>query len=201
MTYIIFTLLHNLLDFLQVNRFKTAKHWDSFFTHCSTGLYSIMGDEMKENREPYYYYMGSSYYPLLIVDVCGGVKAYLGRRGVSVIEVGLPGEVGKCSGRDAAWGRGVCSVKSVYKLLGVSEVSGWFPTVMPSVVAFPFDEVLMLVTILTTVEDPLHLVFKFVVHLYGVWRGWYVSVDFVTLPRGKTVNVEDRVLVHKWWEE
>jgi len=129
------------------------------------------------------------------------MKAYLGRRGVSVIEVGLPGEVGKCSGRDAAWGRGVCSVKSVYKLLEVSEVSGWFPTVMPGVVTFPFDEVLMLVTILTTVEDALHLIFKFVVHLYEVWRGWYASVDFVTLPWGKTVNVEDRVLVHKWWEE
>src|SRR6267154_2632401 len=40
MTYIIFTLLHNLLDFRQVNLFKRAKHWDSFFTHCmsSTGL-------------------------------------------------------------------------------------------------------------------------------------------------------------------
>src|SRR6267154_1495011 len=34
MIYIIFTLLHNLLDFRQVNLFKTAKHWDSFFTHC-----------------------------------------------------------------------------------------------------------------------------------------------------------------------
>src|SRR6267154_2731231 len=34
MTYIIFTLLHNLLDFRQVNLFKRAKHWDSFFTHC-----------------------------------------------------------------------------------------------------------------------------------------------------------------------
>src|SRR6267154_4496198 len=36
MTYIIFTLLHNLLDFRQVNLFKRAKHWDSFFTHCIT---------------------------------------------------------------------------------------------------------------------------------------------------------------------
>ena len=35
MTYIIFTLLHNLLDFRQVNLFKRAKHWDSFFTHCT----------------------------------------------------------------------------------------------------------------------------------------------------------------------
>jgi len=34
MTNIIFTLLHNLLDFQQVNLFKTAKHWDRFFTHC-----------------------------------------------------------------------------------------------------------------------------------------------------------------------
>ena len=36
MTYIIFTLLHNLLDFFQVNLFKIAKHWDSFFTHCTS---------------------------------------------------------------------------------------------------------------------------------------------------------------------
>src|SRR6267154_4153670 len=35
MTYIIFTLLHNLLEFRQVNLFKRAKHWDSFFTHCT----------------------------------------------------------------------------------------------------------------------------------------------------------------------
>src|SRR6267154_6870458 len=160
-----------------------------------------MRDEMKENREPYCYYMGSLYYPLHIVDVHSGVKAYLGRRGVGIIEVGLPGEVGKCGGRDAARGRGVCSVKGIYKLLGVSKVSGWFPTVVPSVVAFPFDEVLILVTILTTVEDALYLVFKFVVHLYGVWRGWYASVDFVTLLWGKTVNVEDQVLAHRWWEE
>ena len=33
MTYIIFTLLHNLLDFHQVNLFKIAKHYNSFFTH------------------------------------------------------------------------------------------------------------------------------------------------------------------------
>jgi len=54
---------------------------------------------------------------------------------------------------------------SIYKLLGVSEVSGWFPTVVSSVVAFPFDEVLILVMVLMTVKDALHLVFKFIVHL------------------------------------
>jgi hypothetical protein len=32
--YIIFRILCNLLVFWQVNLFKTAKHWDSFFTHC-----------------------------------------------------------------------------------------------------------------------------------------------------------------------
>src|SRR5882757_8068562 len=45
MTYIIFTLLHNLLDFQQVNLFKRAKHWDSFFTHC-TYIDSTTSDSM-----------------------------------------------------------------------------------------------------------------------------------------------------------
>jgi hypothetical protein len=35
MTYIILRLLHNLFDLCQVSLSKTAKHWDSFFTHCS----------------------------------------------------------------------------------------------------------------------------------------------------------------------
>jgi uncharacterized protein (DUF1919 family) len=34
MTYIISRLLHNLFDLCQVSLSKTAKHWDSFFTHC-----------------------------------------------------------------------------------------------------------------------------------------------------------------------
>src|SRR6267154_3156449 len=43
MIYIIFTLVHNLLDFLQVNLFKTAKHWDSFFTYCTlTFNYTVL---------------------------------------------------------------------------------------------------------------------------------------------------------------
>jgi hypothetical protein len=33
MTYIIFRLLYNLFDLCQVSLSKTAKHWDSFFTH------------------------------------------------------------------------------------------------------------------------------------------------------------------------
>src|SRR6267154_564820 len=33
MTYIIFRLLYNLLDLCQASLSKTAKHWDSFFTH------------------------------------------------------------------------------------------------------------------------------------------------------------------------
>src|SRR6267154_4666616 len=41
MTYIMFTLLHNLLDFQQVNLFKRAKYWDSFFTHCTLAVAAI----------------------------------------------------------------------------------------------------------------------------------------------------------------
>ena len=32
--YIIYTFLHSLLDLLQLNLSETAKHWDSFLTHC-----------------------------------------------------------------------------------------------------------------------------------------------------------------------
>jgi hypothetical protein len=41
MTYIIFRLLHNLFDLCQVSLSKTAKHWDSFFTHCILGLMTL----------------------------------------------------------------------------------------------------------------------------------------------------------------
>jgi hypothetical protein len=40
MTYIIFRLLHNLFDLCQVSLSKTAKHWDSFFTHCTSPVLS-----------------------------------------------------------------------------------------------------------------------------------------------------------------
>ena len=39
MIYIIFRLLYNLFDLCQVSLSKTAKHWDSFFTHCSSDEY------------------------------------------------------------------------------------------------------------------------------------------------------------------
>jgi hypothetical protein len=42
MTYIIFRLLDNLLDLCQVSPFKTAKHWDSFFTP----LYLLRADNL-----------------------------------------------------------------------------------------------------------------------------------------------------------
>jgi len=88
-------------------------------------------------------------------------------------------------------------MKSLHDLRATWEISSRFPTIMPRVVPLPFDKVLVLVAILTTVEDIFDLIFDFVIHLDRVWRGWIVSLDFVALPWGQTVHVENRVLSHK----
>jgi hypothetical protein len=77
------------------------------------------------------------------------------------------------------------------------EISSGLPTIMPRVVPLPFDEVLVLVAILTAVEDLFDLILDFVIHLHRVWRGWIVPLDFVALPWGQTVHVKNRVLSHK----
>jgi hypothetical protein len=71
---------------------------------------------------------------------------------------------------------------------------------MPRIIPLPFDEVLVLVPILTTVEDVLDLILDLIIHLDRVWRGWIMSLDFIPLPWGQTVYVEDRMLPHKWRE-
>jgi hypothetical protein len=71
---------------------------------------------------------------------------------------------------------------------------------MPHIIPLPFDEVLVLIPILTTVEDVLDLILNLIIHLDRVRRGWIMSLDFVALPRGQMVYVEDRMLPHKWRE-
>jgi hypothetical protein len=87
-------------------------------------------------------------------DVCGGYEAkFLIRAGWGGGEVltRLPQESSKGGSREAMQGRQVLSVEGVNKLLRVSKVSSWFPAIMLSIVAFPFDKVLILVVILTTI--------------------------------------------------
>jgi hypothetical protein len=109
----------------------------------------------------------------------------------------LPWESSKDGSREATRCERVLSVEGVNKLLGVSKVSSWFPAVMPSIIALPFDKVLILVAILTTVQDTFNFVFEFVFNL-NRFRGWWVlSVDVIAVPWREAVDVEDRVLTHR----
>jgi len=64
-------------------------------------------------------------------------------------------------------------MKGLNEVRAVSEVCSRFPTVMSGIVAFPFDEVLILVTILTTVKDALDFILKGIINLYR-GRRWRV---------------------------
>jgi hypothetical protein len=75
-------------------------------------------------------------------------------------------------------------MESLHNLRATRKVSSWFPTIMPRIIPLPFDEVLVLVPILTTVEDVLDLILDLVIHLDRVWRGRIMSLDFIPLPWG-----------------
>jgi hypothetical protein len=109
---------------------------------------------------------------------------------------GLPGKCGKHGGSKTAQGRGVFGVEGIYKFLGVSKVSSRFPTIVSCIITAPFDEVLVLVTVLTTVEHTLYFIFKFLINLNRFRWWWVVAIDSVTVPGRETVDVEDWVLAH-----
>ena len=69
---------------------------------------------------------------------------------------------------------------------------------MSGIIPFPLDKVLELVTILTAVEDGLNFIFKVVV--YFKWRRrWGISaIDVVAQPRGEAIDMEHRMLAHRW---
>ena len=92
-------------------------------------------------------------------------------------------------------------MKGVDELLRVSKVCSWFPTIVPKIIALPFDQVLELVTILTTVQDVFNFIFEFVIDLNWLWRWWSVSVYLIAAPWGETVDMKDRVLSHGWRKE
>jgi hypothetical protein len=68
------------------------------------------------------------------------------------------------------------------------------------IIAFPLDEVLVLIAILVTIEHAFDLVFSFVVNLNWWWWGRVFSIYFVAGPGGESVDMEYRVLVHEGGE-
>ena len=87
-------------------------------------------------------------------------------------------------------------MKGVYKFLGVSEIGGWFPAVVSGMVPFPFDQVLVLVLVLTTVKNLFNFILKFVFDLDWIWWWGDVAINVVALPRGEAVDMKNRVLMH-----
>jgi len=134
-----------------------------------------------------------------MVDICDGHEAKLpcaAGWGVSVVEAWLPGKGGKGRGSKVTWGRGMCGMKSINKLLGVSKMNSWFPAVVPHVISLPFDKVLILVAVLMTIKDSVNFIFKLVVNL-DWFRGWRSkTVDIIASPGRETVDIEDWVLTH-----
>jgi hypothetical protein len=57
-------------------------------------------------------------------------------------------------------------MKGLNEVWAVSEMCSRFPTVMSSIIALPLDEVLVLVTILTTVKDAFDFVLEGIINLY-----------------------------------
>jgi len=68
--------------------------------------------------------------------------------------------------------RGVCSMKSLNKVWAMGKMCSRLPTVMSSIIALPFDEILILAVILMTIQDAFDFVLQHIINLYQRWRGW-----------------------------
>ena len=87
----------------------------------------------------------------------------------------------------------------VDKFLTVCEALGRLPAVVAFAVPFPAYQILKLVAIGTTIEDLLHFVFQFTLHLNRLGRGRLFSIDLVTLPGCQTVHMDHIVpVLHGW---
>ena len=54
---------------------------------------------------------------------------------------------------------------------------------MTSIIAFPLDKILKLITILATVKDGFNFIFQFIIHLDWNWRWWIYAVNVIATPR------------------
>jgi hypothetical protein len=79
----------------------------------------------------------------------------------------------------------------------VSKISSRFPAVMALIIAFPFNQILILVTILTTIKDGLDFILIYVVNMIRRRRGGREAIDCVTTPWGKAVYMKGWVLTHR----
>ena len=78
--------------------------------------------------------------------------------------------------------RGMHGMEGFDELLGVSDVCCWFLAVVSHVIAFPFDEILILIMECAAVQDLFNFVFEFVVDLNRLWRWWVLTVNVVAVP-------------------
>ena len=113
---------------------------------------------------------------------------------------GLSGESGKDWGWQSSQGRGVLSIKVIYKLLWVNKMNGGFPAIVARVITFPFDKILILVAIFVTVKDLFHSIFKVIVNGDRLWWLRYVAINLIAFPGGEMVNMKNWVLMHRRWK-
>jgi len=71
-----------------------------------------------------------------------------------------------------------------------------FPCVFFIPIILPFDQVLVLVSILMTVKNLFNFIFKVIFNLYWFWWWGGVAINIIVLPRGEMVNVENGMLMH-----
>jgi hypothetical protein len=114
--------------------------------------------------------------------------------------MGLPRESGEERSRQLTWRRRMGSVKSINKIITVGKMSDGFPTVVTIVIAFPLDQILMLIAEVAAVKNIFDFILKFLINLNMCRRGWSLTIDFIFMPGGKSINMEDGVLVHIWRE-
>jgi hypothetical protein len=87
-------------------------------------------------------------------------------------------------------------MKCFEEVRAVSEVSRRFPVIMSSIIPFPFYKVLMLVAVLTTVEDAFYFIFDVIVDFNWFWWWGFNAIDIIAYPGREAIDMEDRVLPH-----
>jgi len=59
---------------------------------------------------------------------------------------------------------------------------------------------LILITILTTVENSLDFIFILIVNVIRRRRRGEKAIDHITMPGGEAIDMEDRMLTHRGWK-
>jgi len=70
-------------------------------------------------------------------------------------------------------------VENFNEVWAVSEVSGWFPTVVARIIPSPLDKVLVLIAVLSTVKNAFNFIFILSVDQDRRWRWGIIAVDVI----------------------